>query len=258
MSAPHAASLRIEHGEVHLWLARTDLPDQSLARLEAPLSEQELRRAAGYRFDADRRRFVAAHGLLRALLGAYIGCAPRDVPMATGMHGKPYIVAAAAGAAGAPLHFNISHSEAWFAAAVAMDPVGVDVEVPSKRRSSTQLADIVLSPAERAAFARLPEAALRERLYSLWTRKEAVLKALGVGLTESMRSISMTVGTESPPRVTGFADDADDPAEWLLHEFAPAPGVVGALALRARAALVRSWMLTAESIEVWPNQGAKG
>ena len=249
------AALVVPPEEVHLWQARTDFPDAGVARLAAQLSAAERERAARYRFPADRRRFIVARGLLRTLLGAYLGSAPREVRLNTGVHGKPYVDLADAGW---PLHFNGSHSGDWFVAAIARQPVGVDIELVPARGVSQQIPDLILSPDERSAFAVVPEALRHELLYTLWTRKEAVLKALGVGLREPMRSVSVSVGREAPPRVTGFANGRDDPAEWLLHDVAPAPGVVGALALRARVARVRSWKLLAESPEVWPSPGGAG
>src|SRR5579859_7358859 len=112
--------------DVHLWRVALDMPDEQRDLLAGTLSEDEHVRAARLHFARDRRRFVAARGILRALLGAYLGIEPRLLQFTYGAHGKPAL---------APTHgevwlsFNLAHSDELALYALARRrPVGVDVE----------------------------------------------------------------------------------------------------------------------------------
>ncbi|HLJ80192.1 MAG TPA: hypothetical protein VKT52_01820, partial [Ktedonobacterales bacterium] len=74
-------------GEVHIWLASLEPPDDELRALAATLDAAERDRAARYRFERDRRRFIAARAILRAVLGAYLDVLPASIAFTYGPHG---------------------------------------------------------------------------------------------------------------------------------------------------------------------------
>jgi 4'-phosphopantetheinyl transferase len=186
-------------GSTRLW--RVDLDAAPVAA--ACLSEAELARAQRFAFERDRRRYVAAHVALRQLLAAASGIDPAALAFSAAAFGKPALVGPAAG-----LHFNLSHSQSQ--ALVAIDarcPVGIDIELVRDLPDAQQLAATCFTPDELEALQRQPATA-RERAFLVgWTRKEACLKALGLGLSAEPRTLE--VGLEP----------ADGSAEYLLDGY---------------------------------------
>ena len=178
----------------------------------------------------------AARAMLERLLCAYAGSAqaPR---IERGAHGKPY----------APerpeLEFNLSHTGAHvligFARAQAL---GVDLECRDRRLSLDDIAQRFFAPAEARALQRLDGTAKRAAFLRLWTHKEAVLKALGAGLSFGLDRVEFALGADA--RVSGLhrlAAEAGAIADWRLHALEPLPGVSGALAWRGPPRVVRAF-----------------
>jgi len=112
------------------------------------------------------------------VLAAYIGVEPLDVELATGPHGKPALASTAHG-----VHFNVSHSGSWGLVAVARVDVGVDVEHIRPRRASERLTERFMTSGERDLLRRRAELQGEAAFFMIWSRKEAYLKAIGVGLS---------------------------------------------------------------------------
>jgi len=165
----------LPEGTVDVWGADLDAADDAVAAL---LSPDEAARAARFTREDAGRRWARAHGILRALLGAYLQADPRALRFGAGPHGKPDLAAPAA-----PLRFNLSHSAEVALYAFATDvPVGVDIEVRRRPIDPIGLARRALGPEEACRLAVL-DPALREREFlRAWTRHEAILKCLGVGI----------------------------------------------------------------------------
>ncbi len=180
-AAPSAPTgTRSAGSEVDVW--RASLDDQPLEAMEgmtALISPDEAERARSFYFDRDRRRFVVGRGILRILLGRYLGCAPAQVAFRYGAHGKPALANASVG-----LHFNVAHSEglALYAFTRAGE-VGVDVECMRDLPDWEQVAEAAFSPHELAQLRACAPARRRDEFFRAWTRQEAVLKALGTGLS---------------------------------------------------------------------------
>lgn len=162
---------------VALWLARTD--DFDAPALATLLDAADAARAAAIGDGDARRRFVVSRGLLRRVLAAGSGIAPNEFIFAAGEHGKPVIADGAA----PRLHFNLSHSGGWWLLATAEGPVGIDLEMADRAVDPDRLASRVLTPGEQAALRLAGDDAAAKRAVFLdcWTRKEALLKALGTG-----------------------------------------------------------------------------
>src|SRR5262245_17253393 len=93
---------------VHVWRFNLALERQGLEELWEALSQEEQARAERFRFETDRKRFIAAHGVLRHILAGYLNRRPADLIFGAGDFGKPFVVS------GSPeessLRFNLSHS----------------------------------------------------------------------------------------------------------------------------------------------------
>ena len=162
---------------VALWLVRLDAwPGEERQRC---LSEEEIQRSGRFRFEDDRRRYVAAHVALREHMAGFLGCAPADLVFRKGLHGKPGLVSA-------DLHFNLSHSgDLALIGLSRREEIGVDLEVLREVDDAQALAEVVFGMHERQTLGALAGAARDRAFLQGWTRKEACLKALGTGLSLS-------------------------------------------------------------------------
>ena len=206
---------------VDLWLWSLDPPEERLAALRAHCAEDELARAARFVRAVHRDRHVAGRGRLREILGAETGRDPRDIVFRYGANGKPSIE-------GGP-HFNLSHSGDLAALAISRDgPVGIDVE--RQREIEDAVARHHFSPAEYTTLSALSGAAWRDGFYRCWTRKEAVIKTNGLGLSMPLDSFDVTLAPGAPARLDRIAGDTAE--AWRLVHFDPAPDFSGAVAAR--------------------------
>lgn len=189
--APSVRWLRIEPLPGHALTAHLfplDLPPASLSDLTACLSQAEQARAARFRFASHADRHRVGRAMARHLLANWVGNActvPAHAQVwVEGPQGKP-----ALSQHGAP-RFNLSHSAGW-ALLVVSDTleVGVDLEDRGSREHLGSMAERILSPAElRGSSSPVPE----DALLSAWVRKEACLKAVGVGLSQEMSTLTLT------------------------------------------------------------------
>jgi 4'-phosphopantetheinyl transferase len=202
---------------VQLWRAPLDPPPARLAELTGLLTAEERASAASCHGAHQRRRYIAARAALRAVLAARLGCPPSAVAFEYGPHGKP----ALAGGAPPAIGFNLSHSgELAVIALTEGAAVGVDVEHRQRRVDHVRLAARVCSPAERAHYAGLPEAQRADFFLTLWTRKEAFVKATGEGIWRRLSELDLAAAAPG-------AIPAHPP--WHLYDLALEPDYVGAL-----------------------------
>ena len=214
---------RIDPGEVKLWWTSVQGSESLVESLQALLDEDELQRAARFRVEAARRRFVTARAMLRLILARSTGIPPEQLTFAFGEHGKPRLET------GGPC-FNLAHSGDTVVIAVARDHVGVDVEELRVLPNADRLARRICTPSELDTLGSLPEAERDPALLRLWTCKEAVLKALGSGIGGGLRSVEIDAGPDRPPQLLRIQGKA---SPWsLLGAFLPVEAVCTAAILR--------------------------
>ena len=164
----------LPRGGCQLWLAWLDQEDPSGYR--SLLSQDETLRARRLRSPRLADRFTVGRGILRILLGRYLSVDPQDVIFTYGPHGRPEVACGTQ----AGFSFNLSHSEGLAVFAIARGvQVGVDVEAFHPLEDLDASASIFLSPGELEEFKALPSHQKPERFFTLWTSREAALKALG-------------------------------------------------------------------------------
>jgi 4'-phosphopantetheinyl transferase len=215
------AALRLEAGDVHVWLASLDRPPEVVAACESILSEPERDKASRMRFAADRQRVVVGRCLLRRILGTYLRINPADLVFAYNRNGKPSLE----GERG--LHFNLSHSGSMALYAVtALGEVGVDLEQLRPLPEMDDIAQRWFSAEEQTVFrevSKLDQAPSEQReavFFKLWTRKEAVAKCHGGGIAE--------------PEIAGSF-------RGQVVEINPGPGFAGALATEKAPGRIQTW-----------------
>ena len=208
-------------GDCQLWLAWLDKEDPDSFR--SSLSDDERARAGRLRSPRRPDRYTVARGILRHLLGRYLAHRPERLVFSYGPHGKPEL----AGDLQEQLSFNVSHSGGLAVFAVANGfEVGVDVEEIHPVSDLEATASIFFSPDELAKFEALPTDGKLERFFTVWTCKEAVLKALGSGFTSPVKDILATF-CQADPIGDGKYVTFQNKRLTLLN---PAEGFKGALA----------------------------
>jgi 4'-phosphopantetheinyl transferase len=223
--------------EVHVWSAALTVGQDQLRRMAMLLDASERHRAGRYVHIRSREQYVIARGVLRILLGRYLDVAPTTVRFASGPQGKPLLVSG-----GRELHFNVSHSEGMALIAVTRrSQVGVDVERIRPCETYLDMADRFFTPGEAAALRSLPTDRSEEAFFHVWTRKEAFLKALGLGLSHGLERFEVSVLPNDPPRIKHIDGDPCAGAKWSLTHLTPAPGYVGALAVEGQGHRLCCW-----------------
>ena len=192
----------------------------------AELSATEQDRANRFHFEADRRQFLLSHYGLRAVLGQALGTAPRALEFATGRHGKPEL----AGRFLQALSFNLAHCDDLAVIAIAHGcPVGVDVERVRTIPDALAVARVVFSKRELQDLEDAP-ASERSRLFlHYWTRKEAVIKAMGESISDDLSKID----TFTPRDPTGPLQVLSRDEVWSVEPLKISNGHVAAVAARA-------------------------
>jgi 4'-phosphopantetheinyl transferase len=212
--------------EIQLWAVALDPPAVSLEELLDVLSPDERARAEGYVVDKPRDDFVISRFALRDILGRYLDEAPGDLEIVQNQHGKPRLV-------GGNLHFNLAHSGRLALIAVTLDcEIGVDLEM---LREVDRGQEIATRNFHRNELATIRAATANEGhsvFLRCWTRKEAVLKSLGVGLGYPLDAFDTLARRESDYiTVPGLA--SLPAARCWLHDAEPAGGYLAAVATLA-------------------------
>ncbi|MCB1019522.1 MAG: 4'-phosphopantetheinyl transferase superfamily protein [Bryobacterales bacterium] len=207
--------LRLEPEEAHVWEAALDGGEAS--RGAGLLSSDERERAARFVYDVHRERFTSRRAILRRLLAAYIGTAPQRIELHYGPNGKPYLP-------GGELELNLSHSADRALLAFARRPIGVDLEKLRPVEDALEIATRFFSPPETAELAQLEAEERSGRFLDLWTKKEAFVKALGVGLSRPLPSFTVPRGEE------GWVEPAEQDKAWRLCRLRVHDGFAGAFA----------------------------
>jgi 4'-phosphopantetheinyl transferase len=213
---------------IHLWAARLDPPAAEVVRLHRLLDADEQAKAARFRFDKHRRRFIVGRGFQRIVLGDYLGVDAAEIELRYGPKGKPYL----AGPWRERLHFNLSNSSEMALLGVNVErEIGVDIEKLREVHEMEQLAERFFSRREAPVLLALPEERKIEGFFNCWTRKEAYLKAVGTGLSAPLDRFDVTLEPGAPPRMLALEESAEKAASWSLCHLEPAEGYLGAFAI---------------------------
>lgn len=218
----------VHDGEIHVWrLLLTDESTREICRREI-LSPEELARAERFHSMRDRHAFTATRTALRMLLGRYTGESPSALRLETGSFGKPALDERCNPRR---LSFNVSHSGAYALLAFGVGVhVGVDVERVRSEKEVTEVASSVLQASEYERLMSLPPLERRLAFFRAWTRKEALVKALGYGLSMPLSELEVTFGPHEDARFVKSESALADPLQWRLHAIEMDDAHVAALA----------------------------
>ena len=217
---------------VHVWtLSRASVDDNMFCRLEYLLTPEELRKANRYLRLADRFRFIVSRGMLRVLLAQYLELEPGDIAILTGKNGKPHVPHQGEGTR---IGFNVSHSRDGIVYAfIEQGEIGIDVEHVGQLNDLDKIIPYVFSAQEMREFKSLPEDMKVEAFFTCWTRKEAYIKARGVGLSIPLQRINTSFLSASPQLICDSSSEGDD-ALWYVNNILTFPGYCTAVAVNRR------------------------
>jgi 4'-phosphopantetheinyl transferase len=208
---------------VDLWLISYENPGKSTQNYREFLAPDELERAARFKFDHLRDFYVFCRGSLRLILSHYLNTHAASITFDYGEKGKPYL-------SDEPnLQFNASHSGELFVCAVTTcGTIGVDVEKIHPVADMDAIAKHFFAPSEQHHLAGVTAKYRTEAFYECWTRKEAIIKATGEGVSRPLDSFEVAFGPNTKAQLMRIDDDTSP--SWQIQSFQPRPGYIGAIA----------------------------
>jgi 4'-phosphopantetheinyl transferase len=213
-----------------VWRAMLDPSLSRVATLEQTLAADERTRAGQFHFERDRMRFIVARGLLRAILGRYLNRDPRALRFGSNPYGKPSLAAESGG--DATLSFNVTHAGGMALYAVTRNrAIGIDLEDIRMDVECDSIAEHFFSPLERRMLRAVPPAQRPEAFFHCWTRKEAYIKARGMGLSLALDHFDVSVTPGEPAALLETREEGQDSSRWSLHDLPVGEGYVAALAV---------------------------
>jgi 4'-phosphopantetheinyl transferase len=213
-----------------VWCTSLAVSDGQVQRLRQWLSPDELERADRMRLEHLRDRFVVSRGRQREILAAYLSQPPDQLQFEYGDVGKPRL---AAPSTPGTLQFNLSNSHEVALLAISRGrELGVDIEYLDRRTNNESIARRYFADSEKRALAALPPSERREAFFRCWTRKEAVLKGLGVGLTFPLDRVEVPVHADASGGVLALDERLGRADVWTLAHLTPADKYVAALAFQ--------------------------
>ena len=219
-------SYELQGGEVHVWKVPLASAGAALGNLPGILSAAERERASRHVFEKDQARFTSCRASLRLLLSRYTGVPADKIDFRYEPEGKP----ALAGIDG--WQFNVSHSRDLAAIAISrLDALGIDLEFIDPDFPRDDVAPSILADDELRDLRALPAAGQPAYFFQLWTLKEALLKAVGRGLSLDPRDIRIRLDEGLNPTLVSA------PPAFIhasLHRFPLENGYAAALAVLAR------------------------
>lgn len=203
-----------------VWSASLDQPEWCLQKLKATLAAEEIERAGRFVQEVHCRRFIAGRGMLRTLLSSYVNLEPAQIRFSYGAHGKPEITN---GDAGKEIRFNVSHSRDRVLYAVGRRTrVGVDIEHVRPVSNLSEVARRFFSPWENTALHALREEDRLAAFFRCWTRKEALVKARGEGISGYLSRFDVSLAPGDPARLLNVEG-------WNLKDVPMGSGYVAAV-----------------------------
>ncbi len=208
-------SIQLNLDEVHIWGWTLDGSQASVQTCISWLDTDERTRAARFVREEDRRRFVLAHGCLRALLSRYVGCPEESLQIGTNQCGKPVLVSQAS--ALERIEFNLSHAQDRMLVGVAQAmELGVDLEQVRPDTDIIGLAGRFYSLEEQEVLSRLLPVDQREAFFHYWVAKEAVLKGRGIGIP-SLKSCKITRDSSRSRASAAVDGESEGKSDWTVE-----------------------------------------
>jgi 4'-phosphopantetheinyl transferase len=237
--------LQLSPNEVHLWLANLRALHCATGTLAEWLAPEEVVRADRFVFPHDRLDFIVRRGLLRSILSRYLKSEPTRFSFAYGPHGKPELVDASGSTS--YVSFNFSHSAGLALYAFTLRrAVGVDIERIDSFLDFEALSGQFFSRSEHRVLQSLSPDALAQAFFQYWTSKEAIVKAIGDGLSLPLDRFDVCQLAEDEARLIAVEGKMGDAGVWQLARLSPPSGYAAAVAVKGRKPFLLQYWQCAE------------
>jgi 4'-phosphopantetheinyl transferase len=191
------------------------------------LSADELARADRFKFEKDRLHYLAARGMLRRLLGGFLGVGPSEIRFKYSHYNKPSL---AEEFESSGIRFNVSHSGGRVMMAFACGrEVGIDIERIRPDFATDDIAERFFSAYEIERLRALPAEQRTEAFFTCWTRKEAFIKAIGEGLSCPLDKFDVTLGPGEPATLVATRVEGQPASRWSMRSLDAGNGFKSAI-----------------------------
>ena len=237
----------LKNNQVHIWRAKLTRTKKEAEDFLELLNGDERKRASRFVVEHASKNFIVARGILRTLLSKYLNVDPKKIIFEQNQYGKLYL-------ASSPLNFNLSHSGDLVLFAFSLNNlVGVDVELIREIENFQDIAEKFFSKDEVAELFLLPEDQRQLAFFNCWSRKEAFIKAKGLGVYHGLDNFSVEISAKkegqvkllvpsslqdckshlSSPRKRGYSFFNKREDSWSLEALDPGHKYTGAFAINA-------------------------
>ncbi|RZS95510.1 4'-phosphopantetheinyl transferase family protein [Cecembia calidifontis] len=220
----------IPQKRVDIWRGPLSLSEKQRMEFLETLSREEKEKAFRFHFEKDSTAFIAARGMLRHLLSHYLGEKPESLQFGYNSFGKPFLMSPSHGE---PLHFNLSHAgNLGLFAFSSEQELGIDVELIREDFSIDSIVEHYFCPPEIKAIQNSDPSAAFSLFFKFWTRKEAINKAMGKGLSFPLEkcNVSHIQGFDFSPVSLPDAEEKDP--VWYVRDLSPEGNYAAALSLQ--------------------------
>ena len=229
---------KLRPGQVHVWRARIEESSSQASHYRSYLSTDEIQKAERCRIPHPQYQFVVTRGILRRLLGRYLGVPPTQLRFGAQARGKPTLE----DPCDTSFQFNVSHARGMALLAFTIEhPLGIDVEWVNQNVHVRDIAARYFSPREVAYLSSLPSERFNQDFFSFWTCKEAYLKMEGRGLSKGLAQCEITLQPDSVGVALSQLDKQDQVKPCSLLRIHASPEHVGAVAVEDPTAEISYW-----------------
>jgi 4'-phosphopantetheinyl transferase len=177
------------------------------------------------------------------MLARYLETAPHEIQFSYSPHGKPELAITTSQAR--PLNFNLAHSGGLaLYAFTRVGAIGVDLEQVRPDITGDDIARRFFSSNEVARLTNLPANLRHQAFFNCWTRKEAFIKAKGIGLSLPLDQFDVTLAPDEPAELLRTRWDENEASRWSLKAIDVGPGYIAAVAVAGH-----DWQLTCFEVD---------
>lgn len=224
--------IELDANTIHLWIDDLNLSTEEISERKLLLSPDELERAMQFRSTIHQERFIASKSSLRLILSHYLLYSAEEIRFSQNEHKKPLLLESNPNR----VTFNISHSDNKAVYAIGRDmDIGIDIE-QIQLDDKQAIAKRFFNAQENSALDALPDHERANAFYTIWTRKEAVLKAIGTGLYTPLASFS--VSAQPKPEILNLKNE-----QWYLFSLNLDPAYTAAVASNKPIQTLQFWKL---------------